>query len=256
MSDSFESCLNEKQNDDLDESSIIENKLILDIPNAAILFLRSTKNTPASMEILMNYPGGVAKFDVPCLKMKNYSVKDIFERKLYFLIPFYIFTYESHFKEIDEDEEKLRLVKDEYRAICIQLDDALNEGLLTAFTMKTVMEMSEKVLEALAMKYSKIKEGVKSVMGGMVIEHEAKKILDEGILIGRSEGRNEGISIGRSEGIALGRSEGISIGRSEGTNEMCMLFQKLMADGRNDDMQRALSDPIARDRLIKEYAIA
>jgi len=61
---------------------------------------------------------------------------------------------------------------------------------------------------------------------------------------------------GRTEGISIGRNEGISIGRSEGTNEMCMLFQKLMADGRNDDMQRALSDPIVRERLIKEYAIA
>ena len=37
-----------------------------------------------------------------------------------------------------------------------------------------------KVVEKIAEKYEKVREGVKSVMGGRVLEHEAKKILDEG----------------------------------------------------------------------------
>ena len=42
------------------------------------------------------------------------------------------------------------------------------------------------------------------------------KIRHEGIILGREEGREEGISLGREEGISLGREEGISLGREEG----------------------------------------
>lgn len=42
--------------------------------------------------------------------------------------------------------------------------------------------MSKKVLEHIARKYDNIREGVKSVMGGKVLEYEAKTIKNEGRL--------------------------------------------------------------------------
>ncbi len=42
-------------------------------------------------------------------------------------------------------------------------------------------------------------------MGGRVLDHEAKRIKNEGI----EEGRAEGIVEGRAEGIVEGRAEGI-----------------------------------------------
>lgn len=44
--------------------------------------------------------------------------------------------------------------------------------------------MSDKVLENLAGKYQNVREGVKSVMGGKVLEYEAKTIKNEGITQG------------------------------------------------------------------------
>ena len=41
--------------------------------------------------------------------------------------------------------------------------------------------MSNKVLEHKAVKYKSIREGVRSVMGGKVLEYEAKTIKREGI---------------------------------------------------------------------------
>ena len=54
------------------------------------------------------------------------------------------------------------------------------------------MEMSNKVLEKIAVKYGKVMEGVKSIMGGKVLEYEAKTILNQGRAEGRVEGRAEG----------------------------------------------------------------
>lgn len=49
------------------------------------------------------------------------------------------------------------------------------------YTKCTIVDMSNKVLEHIAQKYVSVREGVKSVMGGKVLEYEAKSIREEGI---------------------------------------------------------------------------
>ncbi len=56
----------------------------------------------------------------------------------------------------------------------------METGKISAYTKNTIQEMSEKVLEHLAAKYKHVKEGVKSVMGGKILEYEAKTILNTG----------------------------------------------------------------------------
>lgn len=51
--------------------------------------------------------------------------------------------------------------------------------------------MSNKVLEHIAVKYDSVKKGVQSVMGGKILEYEAKTIMNRG----REEGREEGITV-------------------------------------------------------------
>ncbi|MCI6018264.1 MAG: hypothetical protein MRZ59_05375 [Clostridiales bacterium] len=63
-----------------------------------------------------------------------------------------------------------------------RLDAASESGIISAFTRKTIVDMSNKVVEKIAEKFEKVRDGVKSVMGGRVLEHEAKKILNEGEL--------------------------------------------------------------------------
>ena len=69
--------------------------------------------------------------------------------------------------------------------------------------------MSNKVLEHIAAKYKSIKEGVKSVMGGKVLEYEAKTIKREGIKEGLEEGLKEGIKEGIKGTVSILRNLGI-----------------------------------------------
>lgn len=58
--------------------------------------------------------------------------------------------------------------------------------------------MAEIVVMSLAKKYENIRKGVVSIMGGEVLDYEAKRIKDkalaEGIALGRAEGRAEVLS--------------------------------------------------------------
>ena len=83
------------------------------------------------------------------------------------------------------------------------------EQRINEYTKRTIIDMSKKVLEHLAKKYSNVKEGVGAIMGGKKLDHEAKDILNMGIAKGREEGREEG----RVEGREEGREQGVRIAK-------------------------------------------
>ena len=94
--------------------------------------------------IEMKTPGGTVCFDVMVLKTQRYSIDDIFDKGLLFLIPFYIFSHESRFAEYDADEAKLETLKNEYGDIVDRLDALQRKGLLSAYTKKAILECSYK----------------------------------------------------------------------------------------------------------------
>ena len=66
--------------------------------------------------------------------------------------------------------------------------------------------MSKKVLDNIVRKYKNIKKGVSEIMGGRVLEHEGKKIFNEGMAIGEVRGRSEAVNAA----IDFMRSNGMS----------------------------------------------
>ena len=183
----------------LDQGEITGNQLKVEIPHSAVLFLRCKDTTPDKMMIEMKTPGGTVCFDVMVMKSQRYGIDEIFEKKLLFLIPFYIFTHERDFAEYNKNKDKLEILKAEYTDIRNRLDSLLESGHISAYTRKIIMEMSDKVVENIARKYENVREGVKSVMGGKVLEHEAKTILRDGWKQGRKEGEDYGMKKGRLE---------------------------------------------------------
>ena len=178
--------------DALDTGTFTRNKLTVTIPHAGVLFLRSRKNTPDKMEIEIKTPGGSVSFDIPIMKIVNYSIDEIFEKKLFFLVPFMIFSYEKDFKKYNEDEQSLARLKSEYADLMDRLQKAADEELISAYYWRVIMDMSKKVLENIARKYDNVKEGVENIMGGHVLEHEGKKIYNAGMEAGRKEGKKDG----------------------------------------------------------------
>ena len=211
----------------LDEGRINGNVLIVTLPHSAVLFLRHHASTPDTLKIRMVTPGGTVEYDIQVMKSQQYTLEAIFEKNLLLLIPFYIFSHESQFKEYEKDKTKLKSLQEEYEQIKNKLEELLNQGAISEYTRCTIIDMSNKVLEHIAVKYNSVKEGVKAVMGGKVLEYEAKTIIREGI----------------EQGI------------EQGENKLSKLIATLMENGRSQDVIRVTQDKQYRNKLYQEYLI-
>ena len=149
----------------LDSGTISNYQLIVTIPHAAVLFLRSNSNTPDSMNTIINTP------DVHLIKVNAYSLQRLFDKNLFFLLPFYIFNLEDDFPKYNKGKKALEILKSIYADFMLRLEKAVDDGLISAYYKKTILDMSKKVLENLAAKYRNIQREVNNIMGGQVLEH-------------------------------------------------------------------------------------
>ena len=183
----------------LDDGKVKGNTLTVTFPHSGVLYLRHTKKTPDEMTIKIKTSGGEVSYPVKVLKAQVYTIDEIFEKRLLFLIPFYIFTHEKRFRVYNTNRRKLEGLKSDFEEIKGRLEVLMNSGEITEYTNCMIIDMSNRVLEHIAWKYENVKEEVKNVMGGKVLNYEAKDILNQGISQGISQGINQGVGQGKRE---------------------------------------------------------
>lgn len=186
----------------LDGSRLEGERLIVEFPRTALIYLRSNADTPDEMTVEMRAPNGRSViYGVPVLKTQKYGLEELFEKDLLFLLPFYSFCYEKQLPQIDRDEEKRRSLADVYRGMRIRLDELCEREQLNEYQKYEIIHASRLVLDKLMQKYPKTRKEVYEVMGGKVIESEADRILQRGIEKGMQRGVEKGVQQGMKRGI-------------------------------------------------------
>ena len=156
-----------------------------------MLYLRSRQKIPDKMKYVIVTPGGTVQYDIPIMKVQSYSLDDIFEKRLLMLIPFYIFSHEDSFPDYNSSSQRLENLKSEYREILNRLNGLEEQGIIGAFDKRTIIELSSDVIKEITHKYENVKKGVGDIMGGALIETEARIILNQGISQGKMLGMDE-----------------------------------------------------------------
>ncbi len=164
----------------LDEGEVTEETLTVTFPHTAVLYLRAYEKTPDQMKYVIVTPGGTVSYDVPVMKVQTYTLADLFDKRLLFLIPFYIFSHEKRFAKYNRNERELEKLKQEYQEIVSGLDELERREVIGAFDRRTIIEISSDVLREITKKYENVQKGVGEIMGGALIETEARTILNQG----------------------------------------------------------------------------
>ena len=143
------------------------------------------------MSIELKTPDGSISYRIPVAKMQNYTIDVMFKKRLLILLPFYLFVVEKSFKECEADSDKLSELLNSLQTIVKSLDALMLLGDIDELTRNFILEFSNMVNVHLARNSAMVRKGAEDIMGGKILEYEAKTIHQNGVRLGREEERYE-----------------------------------------------------------------
>ena len=171
----------------LTESRNQLDKRKIKFPRACIIYLRATKNTLTEEQIEIEMADGqIITYRVPTIRLRDYSIDEIFEKNLLILLPYYIINYEKELSKVAEEKERKENLLSEFIAIISRLEKVTkeDEGLFL-----DIVKMMQRVMRYLLREEPEMKERMGDVMGGKVLSLPSDKLRKE-----RSIGISQGIS--------------------------------------------------------------
>lgn len=209
----------------LENSTLIDDTLEVNFPDSAVIYLRTTPKTYDKLYININVPEGSIKTQIKVLKLKNYSINQLFEKKLYVLLPFTMFLYEKDLSEYNSDNNKLSELELRFNEIINKLDSLTANGEISEFERFAIVEMMKKTNYNISKNNLLVQQRMEVIMGGHVLDYPYKTTYDKGK----------------------------TAGFSQGVDETTFVLNQLFSAGRNEDLQRALTDHEYLKSLIAEY---
>ncbi|SCY48831.1 hypothetical protein SAMN02910292_01807 [Lachnospiraceae bacterium XBB2008] len=182
----------------IDTAERSPSKLKVMFPHTGLLMLKGSTSTPDIAEIIIETPKGSLSYDVPIIKISDFSVETIFEKKMYMLIPFLIFNYEKDLKKDIQDKTKVDELTEMYRDIIGRMAELEEAGALSSASYSVIISLTHSVLYNLMKDHDIVQEKVGDLMGGKVLDLPILRVFHDG----QAKGRAEGIVEGRAEGEA------------------------------------------------------
>lgn len=161
------------------ESKKIENgRYRIYFPHSCVLYLRGKgRSNTIGMDIVMP-SGQIIKYDLPAIYVENYTTDVIFQKKLLFLLPFYIMRYEKSREKLDKNPKELRELLQEYEKIAGKLEDSLL-GRGREAQHRYLVEVIIRISDYIFANSEKTRKGVNAAMGGEVLDLKTDKLINE-----------------------------------------------------------------------------
>ena len=170
--------------------------------------------------------GSKMSYQIPALKLQDYTTDVMLERKQYILLPFLFFNYESQMENAS-DPDVFQEINGLFDTIIQRLQELGEKNVISPYEASTLYDALKIVVESLGQRH-KVEKEVQKIMGGTVLEFSADKYFN------------------------AGKEEGIE----KGENKLASLISKLMELGRTDDVTKCATDEKYRDKLYAEFKIA
>ena len=145
------------------------NTYVVEFPASCVIYLRHNSKTKTQEMVLLRMPDGrELDYIIPVLKGQEYTKEQIFQKKLFVLLPYYILRYEKQLELIEQAEERRQQLMGEYEEICSRLQQTLGQENPLGYS--ELHKLMARVLDYILRKRKETKKGVQQVMGGHVLE--------------------------------------------------------------------------------------
>ena len=162
----------------------------LRFPKSCIIYLRTSKNVMLEEGLEIEFSDGrIVEYKVPILKLKAYTIDEIFEKNLLILLPYYIINYEEELSQIAESKEKIDCLQTEYGKILLRLQEEMSNNNESGF--RDMIQLMRRILMYMLRKEPELRKGMEKVMGGKVLRLPSDRLREE-----RAAGVKQGIQQG------------------------------------------------------------
>ncbi len=150
----------------------------VEFPASCVIYLRHTKNMKSTEQVIILFPDGKeVVYSIPIIKSQMYSKEELFEKKLYILLPYYILKYEKKLMKMEENDKKREILLKEYKDINRRLEETLGKEDREIYV--ELHELIMRVLKYVLNKTKKIMEEMNEIMGGQILESYRDKLIRE-----------------------------------------------------------------------------
>ena len=229
----------------LEKNRQLKDKDVIEFPQSAVLYLRNTSRTPNHLNVTVRFADGFEyPYKVPVIKVKEYSLQKILEKKLMFFVPYYIMRYENSSREMPLKPEEKRQIHEDYHKILETVRT------LSSYEQEALLELIGAVLDSYKSLDKDVKEDVMN-MGVAILEFEHDKIYEEGKEEGRERGRKEGREEGREEGKFEAAYNLEELGYNEET--VCDMLRLDLNGYKEYKEKNNLNEDLQMDRSVNKH---
>ena len=178
-------------------------KYTAQIHNTAVLYLRSSATTPSFYEMEVVAPTKESiRWTVPTVKVADYTLDDLFSKKLYFLLPFYIFNFEKQLKKMEADPKERQVLINMLENLKVNILELEKDGKLSTLDVDAIWDSSLLVARNVVRNYENLGKEVQNIMAGRDYRTRSMVAYDTGLLRGHERGIKEGREKGRLTAVA------------------------------------------------------
>ncbi len=224
------------------------------LPQSAILNLFSDRKGESMQKVILLIPEysetdaptyKEVTYSVPVFNINYYSHKEIREKHLLFLTPYYIIKFRESLDEINADAEKLTRFTEEQLALYEEIERLAEAENFEKDYLHDVISLTEKIINYVAKNSPNIKREV-SIMGGEVIKTDREILIEENLA--------KGEQLGLAKGKQLGLAEGEQLGLAKAEDLLQKLTNAMIADKYDSDTIVKINiDADFREEMYRKY---
>ena len=169
-----------------------KNEYVIRLQNSGVLYLRKDKNTPEAYIYRLILPDEKeCIYKIPIVRNLDYSLEEIFRKKLYILLPYYLLHYESRMKKLPVNNVADSLEAD-MKMLYNELKQQEKNEVISDYERKLLEQLIIDIGSHVFRNEESLKERVERNMGGQVLEYEWETEYRNQINEAKDEGRLEG----------------------------------------------------------------
>lgn len=157
-------------------------------PESCVVYLRSNRKRPDKHRVQVEFSDGrTVTYESRIINVQDYTSEEIFEKKLFLFLPYYIMRYQKEFKRIEESKERFDAFLKEIESIRKRLERETvkkNKAMMYEDLTDLITEISNYLLQ----NQKKLRKEVQKTMGGEILILKSEKLMKKA----RREGRQEG----------------------------------------------------------------